>query len=384
MLYATGSVTADAATTRIAFAGVPAPSAGAAADLLGVVPGGNKGQNTLTVNGHAFPGIFAGSPYPDLAIATIPVGPYLRTGSNSVTLRDEGDYIVPGLFVLRIAGGAPASTTAPGTATATPTATGTTGQPTTLTQAATTRTPTATMTATTSKTSPTATATAAGGTAPTFPPGITIQPSATGTAVPTTPAENATPTPTPVTSASAPVVIVGGNDTPAAVDVNATTAPVETTVPTTEPTTIPTTDPTTVPTTDPTTVSTTEPTTTATTVTAPAADPVVLGGPADVQSGPFPTPTTPNASALAAGGGTPPFGKAGLALPSSGTELVGLGITVFWLCVGAGIVTASTLVGAGVASRIGRAGSRGAGSDGAIIGEGTAPAARFGRSNDDR
>ena len=372
MLYATGSVTADAATTRIAFTGVPPLSAGMKADLLSVVPGGNRGENTLTVNGYAFPGLFAGNPYADLAIATTPVGPHLRAGSNSVTLRDEGDYIVPGLFVLRVAGGAPTSTTAPGTATATPTATatGTTGQPTaTLTHTATTKTPTATMTATTAQTSPTATVTAAGGTVPTFTPGITIQPSATGTTVPTTPAENATPTLTSVASASAPVVIVGGNDTPAAVDVNATTEPVETTVPTTEPTTIPTTSPTTVPTTEPTTepttVSSTQPTTiasTATTVRAPAVEPEVVGGPGDVQSAPFPTPTTSNASALAAGGGgSPPFAKAGLALPSSGTDLVGLGVTVFWLCVGAGIVTASVLVGAGIVSRMGRAGARRAG-----------------------
>ncbi len=372
MLYATGSVTADAATTRVTFTGVPALSTWATADLLAVVPGGNKGKNTLTVNDKAFPGLFAGRPYADLAIATTSVGPHLQAGSNTVTLRDEGDFIVPGLFVLRVAGGAPPTTTAPGTTppamstptgttTATPTATpaGTTGQPTT------TQTQTATMTTTTAQTSPTATLTAAGVTVPTITPGITILPSATGTTTPAAPAENATPAPTAVPSGSAPVVIVGGNETPAesgtpaAVEVNATAAPVESTVPTSEPTTWPTTVSTTEPTTEPTTVSTTEPTTVAsteTTVPAPAAEPVVMDAPVDARPAPFSTQETSNLSAAV--GGNPPVAGTGLALPSSGTELVGLGVTVFWLCVGGGIVTASGLAGAGIVSRMGRAGAR--------------------------
>lgn len=368
MLYATGSVTADAATTRVTFTGLPALSTGATADLLAVVPGGNKGKNTLTVNGKTFPALFAGRPYADLAIATTSVGPHLQAGSNTVTLRDEGDFIVPGLFVLRLAGGAPPTTTAPGTTpaamstptgttTTTPTATpaGTTGQPTTP------QTQTATMTTTTAQTSPTATLTAAGVTVPTITPGITILPSATGTTTTAAPAENATPAPTAVPYGSAPVVIVGGNETPAesgtpaAIEVNATAAPVESTVPTSEPTTWPTT----VSTTEPTTVSTTEPTTVAsteTTVPAPAAEPVVMDVPVDARTAPFSTQETSNLSAAV--GGNPPIAGMALALPSSGTELVGLGVTVFWLCVGGGIVTASGLAGAGIVSLMGRAGAR--------------------------
>ena len=384
MLYATGSVTADAATTRVTFTGVPALSTGATADLLAIVPGGNKGKNTLSVNGKAFPGLFAGRPYADLAIATTSVGPHLQAGSNTVTLRDEGDFIVPGLFVLRVAGGAPPTITAPGTTpaatatptgttTATPTATpaGTTGQPTT------TQIQTATMTTTTAQTSPIATLTAAGVTVPIITPGIIILPSATGTTATAAPAENATPAPTAVPSGSAPVVIVGGNETPAesgtpaAVEVNATAAPVESTVPTSEsttwPTTVPTSEstiwPTTVSTTEsttwPTTVSTTEPTTlasTETTVPAPAAEPVVMDALVDARPAPFSTQETSNLSAAV--GGNPPVAGTELALPSSGTELVGLGVTVFWLCVGGGIVTASGLAGAGIVSRMGRAGAR--------------------------
>lgn len=408
MLYATGSVTADAATTRITFTGVPALSAGATADLLAVVPGGNKGQNTLSVNGRAFSGLFAGRPYADLAIATTPVGPHLRAGSNTVTLRDEGDFIVPGLFVLRVAGGALATPTASGaaptgtstptpmaTVTATATPARTTGQP------ATTQTQAATMTTITLQTSPSATVTATGVPVPTFTPGLTILPEATGTPVPAAPVENATPTPTTVMPGSAPAVIVSANETqapfatPAFVEINATTTPMETIVSTTEPTPVPpavmtpwptaepitvsTTEPWTEPTTEPTTVPTTEPTTVASTVQAPTAESLVMGDPAganDLHAAPLPAQETSNLSALTAGGGNPPIADAALLDTPSGSELVGLGVTIFWLCVGGGIVTASGLVGAGIVSRMGRAGAGRAGSperDRASASDGPAP-----------
>ena len=100
MLYATGDISPASATARIRFDGLPAVPAGGSARLLSVVPGGNKGQNTLAVNGHEFPGLFDGRPYADLAINTTDVGPILVPGENKITLRDEGDYLVPGVFVL--------------------------------------------------------------------------------------------------------------------------------------------------------------------------------------------------------------------------------------------------------------------------------------------
>lgn len=102
MLYATEGITAEEATARIAYSDLPAVLAGGHATLLSVVPGGNKGKNTLAVNGRMFPGIFDGKPYADLAVNSTEIGPWLVPGSNTVTLSDEGDYMVPGLFVLTI------------------------------------------------------------------------------------------------------------------------------------------------------------------------------------------------------------------------------------------------------------------------------------------
>ena len=109
MIYATGDVSADAATTRIDFGSLPAVPPGGSATLMGVVPGGNKGENTLIVNGHAFRSLFDGKPYADLAMNSTAVGPHLVAGQNSIALRDEGDYMVPGLFVLAIRDGDPTS-----------------------------------------------------------------------------------------------------------------------------------------------------------------------------------------------------------------------------------------------------------------------------------
>ena len=102
MIYAAEGVIPEQATARIAFNGVPA-----------VPPGGNKGQNTLTVNDREFPGLFDGSPYADLAVNSTEIGPLLVPGTNTVALRDEGDYMVPGLFVLTVRKGEGASTATP-------------------------------------------------------------------------------------------------------------------------------------------------------------------------------------------------------------------------------------------------------------------------------
>ncbi|HOT95329.1 MAG TPA: DUF3344 domain-containing protein [Methanoregulaceae archaeon] len=114
MVYATEGVTPGAATARIVIPDLPPVPAGARATLLSVVPSGNKGKNVLSVNGRELPGLFDGRPYPDLAINTTEVGPLLVPGSNTFALRDDGDYMVPGLFVLTIRSGpgaAPAATT---------------------------------------------------------------------------------------------------------------------------------------------------------------------------------------------------------------------------------------------------------------------------------
>ena len=114
MIYATEGITANETTVRIVYPDLPSVPAGGLATLLAVVPGGNKGKNTLTVNGREFAGLFNGKPYADFAVNSTEVGPLLVPGSNMITLRDEGDYMVPGVFVLVIRksdGSSPGATT---------------------------------------------------------------------------------------------------------------------------------------------------------------------------------------------------------------------------------------------------------------------------------
>ncbi|HQJ88355.1 MAG TPA: DUF3344 domain-containing protein [Methanoregulaceae archaeon] len=370
MIYATGDVTPTAATTRVSFSGIPAVAPGTAADLVSVVPSGNKGANTLSFNGRTFAGLFAGRPYPDLAVVTTPVGPLLKAGQNTVTLRDEGDYMVPGLFLLRVAGGQTTSTPAV-TATLTPTVTptGTTAasptvtSPAPATTARTTTTPTITMTTiadtTTMTTVPTGTVTWA-----TTVPTITVAPS---TSLTTMPAETTPTGPTPpdeqnqtVVGDTTPVVITapptvapnGTPDTPVVIT-PATTVPVAT-VTTQDPWTEPTTEPTTVATTTTTTATTV--TTTATTVATVAPPPVVddhvvLHAPTAAAYREPGTADSSNASAAIAGGdGQDPLGS----LLPGGTDLFGLGIVLFGAITGAGIIVSAAITGAGIASYIAR------------------------------
>jgi hypothetical protein len=362
MLFATGSVTADAATTRTAFANVPAVAPGTTADLISVVPSGNKGKNRLTFNGQAFSGLFAGSPYADLAIATTPVGSLLRTGQNSITLRDEGDYIVPGLFVLRIAGTG---------ATSTASTIQTTGAASSLTTVATSAqttqgTPAPTNTSTMIP-SPEITATATTIKEEETTPGVlpsettiippTIDVNATSTQ-PVNISTNATTGPTNIT----PVIITGS---PGAMDTfnnstaNVTATTIETTVTpyivTTEETTVATTEETT---TMATTTLTTTTTTVRTTATTPAT-PVVLGLPpmsAGFQE--TPTPRMNTSTALDASGQPPtvasaiPGAEILVSLLGSDGALLGFGIVLFGVLVGGGIIVFSAATGAGLASYI--------------------------------
>jgi hypothetical protein len=116
MLYAYEGVTAEQATTRIVFEGLPANAAAMDAHLLSVVPSGNKGQNRLDVNGHTIQGVFNGHPYADLAMNRTDLRGLVKAGTNTVTLSDQGDYLVPGVMVLRLSeadSGTPVSTKSP-------------------------------------------------------------------------------------------------------------------------------------------------------------------------------------------------------------------------------------------------------------------------------
>ncbi|KAF5054371.1 hypothetical protein DSECCO2_388750 [anaerobic digester metagenome] len=363
MIYATGGVSPGAATTRVTFSNVPTVSAGTTADLISVVPSGNKGANTLSFNGQQFSGLLNGRPYPDLAVISTPVGPYLKAGQNTVMLRDEGDYMVPGVFLLRVAGSGGTSNPMVTTATTAKMATATTTEQKTTTQ-------TATMTTivqtTPSSTVPTGTLTP-GTTMPT----MTVSASISSTTVPEstnppasmpTDGQNSTPqgAPTPVVITASPTSTTG-NTTAVSTSVPYETpdTPVVITPPTTIPVTTETTlDLSTEATTEATTITTTEPTTETTTVAtiATVAEPVqddhvVLYAPPGLNDlDPVPEPSSNASAAAIREGGSDPVTSL---LPGE-TDLPAMGIILFGVVTGAGILISSAIAGAGIISYLAR------------------------------
>ena len=363
MIYATGSVSPGAATTRIMFSNVPTVSAGTTADLISVVPSGNKGANTLRFNGQQFSGLLNGRPYPDLAVISTPVGPYLKAGQNTVMLRDEGDYMVPGVFLLRVAGSGATSNPTVTTATTAKMTTAPTTEQKTTTQ-------TATMTTivqtTPSSAVPTGTLTP-GTTMPT----MTVSASISSTTVPEstkppasmpTDGQNSTPqgAPTPVVITAAPSVTAGNTTViPTGVPNETPDTPVVITPPTTIPVTTETTlDLSTEATTEATTITTTEPTTETTTVAtiATVAEPVqddhvVLYAPPGLNDlDPVPEHSSNASAAAISEGGSDPVTSL---LPGE-TDLPAMGIVLFGVVTGAGILISSAIAGAGIISYLAR------------------------------
>jgi hypothetical protein len=73
------------------------------ATLLTIVPGGDRGKNTLVFNEGIWNGVYAGDPYSDLAIDERDVTGYVVAKDNMVKMGDDGDYLVPSgaLLILR-------------------------------------------------------------------------------------------------------------------------------------------------------------------------------------------------------------------------------------------------------------------------------------------
>jgi hypothetical protein len=73
------------------------------ATLLTIVPGGDRGKNTLVFNEGIWNGVYAGDPYSDLAIDERDVTGYVVAKDNMVKIEDDGDYLVPSgaLLILR-------------------------------------------------------------------------------------------------------------------------------------------------------------------------------------------------------------------------------------------------------------------------------------------
>jgi len=70
------------------------------AKLLTIVPGGDKGKNTLMLNDQIWNGVYAGDPYSNLAIDERDVTGYVVAKDNTVKIVDDGDYLVPSGAVL--------------------------------------------------------------------------------------------------------------------------------------------------------------------------------------------------------------------------------------------------------------------------------------------
>ncbi|MBE0517281.1 MAG: DUF3344 domain-containing protein [Methanophagales archaeon] len=71
------------------------------ATLLTIVPGGDKGENTLVFNEGIWDRVYAGDPYDELAIDARDVTGYLVAKDNTVKIVDAGDYLVPsGAFLI--------------------------------------------------------------------------------------------------------------------------------------------------------------------------------------------------------------------------------------------------------------------------------------------
>ncbi|MDI6885686.1 MAG: DUF3344 domain-containing protein [archaeon] len=71
------------------------------ATLLTIVPGGDKGENTLVFNERIWDRVYAGDPYDELAIDERDVTGYVVAKDNTVKIVDDGDYLVPsGAFLI--------------------------------------------------------------------------------------------------------------------------------------------------------------------------------------------------------------------------------------------------------------------------------------------
>ena len=109
VIYASEEVgiTAEAATTEMVFEGDVADATKAI--LTTVVASGDKGENTLTFNEEMYRGVYAGDPYPDLAIDERDVSAHLVARDNTVRIMDDGDFMAPSNAFLVVSYGSSSS-----------------------------------------------------------------------------------------------------------------------------------------------------------------------------------------------------------------------------------------------------------------------------------
>ena len=94
--------TPEEATTWTSFDGVPAPDQVTSADLLTVIPSGDKGKNALLFNKGIYYGLWDGKPYTDFSYNVQDVTRAMQEGKNAVGFQDRTDYMVPSGAVLLV------------------------------------------------------------------------------------------------------------------------------------------------------------------------------------------------------------------------------------------------------------------------------------------
>ena len=99
------------ATTTASFSGDIDTSTVRIADLITVVPSGDKGENTLYFNYDSWEGVYQGLPYSSLAVDTRDVTDSLQPNNNVVKIQDNGDYLIPSNGFLFIEFAVPQSAT---------------------------------------------------------------------------------------------------------------------------------------------------------------------------------------------------------------------------------------------------------------------------------
>ena len=95
IISVTEEVSSEEAVTSAYLDGDITTSNVKSAQLLTVVPGGNKGKNSLHINSKSWEEVYNGVPNADLAIDSRDVKDYLLPSDNVVRITDDGDYLTP-------------------------------------------------------------------------------------------------------------------------------------------------------------------------------------------------------------------------------------------------------------------------------------------------
>lgn len=99
MIYATEDIDSNNAVTEVVFENLDRPDTVDNVILTTVVPGGNKGKNSLYFNSESWDGVYNGEPSNDLAIDKRDVKESLQS-INIVKIMDDGDYMQPSNAIL--------------------------------------------------------------------------------------------------------------------------------------------------------------------------------------------------------------------------------------------------------------------------------------------